>query len=233
MLRQRQSNLITQLKPKSFFKPKVILFQNDVLTELTKFSSSSVEVSNCFNQVSQFWKLIDWPDCLGSQIFFNELIECLSKAIIRYANLVKENNQLIITALTAASNTSLNSAANAESHQAAKAPKLDAYQKIVITTNNIEKVRESLKAFVNETDYQKLHTMDKGEKGKTLEVNRLLFETCINNTSDYLVQVIEQTMEIIVNTKIMTDIESHMFYLFESPESAPAQEVNFLMFNLI
>ena len=84
--------------------------KNDVLTELTKFSSSSVEVSNCFNQVLQLWKLINWPYSLSSEILFNEVIESLSKAIIRYANLVKENNQLIINPLSSSQVLATNSA---------------------------------------------------------------------------------------------------------------------------
>ena len=100
---------------------------------------------------------------------------------------------------------------------------LDAYQKVIITTNNIERVRESLKIFLAEIDH---HNQQKSsstaEKVKT--VDRSMFETCISNTSDYLIQVIEQTLDTIVNTKIISDIKAHMFYLFESPESTPAQE---------
>jgi hypothetical protein len=137
--------------------------KNDVLTELTKFSSSSVEVSNCFNQVLHLWKLINWPCSPSSEILFNEVIESLSKAIIRYANLVKESNQLIINPLT---NLAMNSQNNflpsstppsllSASHHGQDninslyiSKPLDSYQKIIITTNNIERVRESLKLFL-------------------------------------------------------------------------------------
>jgi len=207
--------------------------KNDVLTELTKFSSSSVEVSNCFNQVLQFWKLINWPDSFGADILFNELIESLSRAIIRYANLVKDSNQAIINS-TSSSQTSIPTSNNMDEQTNSSLytnKPLDTYQKLTITTNNIERVRESLTSFLTEVETQRQNHGTSStnvpltpDKLKLIETNRAQFETFISETNEYLIQIIEHSLNIIVNTKIIVDLQPHMFYLFESPESAPAQE---------
>jgi hypothetical protein len=203
--------------------------KHDVLTELTKFSSSSVEVSNCFNQVLNFWKLINWPDSFGADILFNELIESLSRAIIRYANLVKESNQSIINP-PAPIHTSTNMDEQMNNSLCISKP-LDNYQKLLIATNNIERVRESLKAFLTEVETQRQNQGNSNasapitsDRQKLIETNRALFENFISETNEYLIQIIEHSLNIIVNTKIIVDLQSHMFYLFESPESTPPQE---------
>jgi predicted component of type VI protein secretion system len=203
--------------------------KHDVLTELTKFSSSSVEVSNCFNQVLNFWKLINWPDSFGADILFNELIESLSRAIIRYANLVKESNQSIINP-PAPIHTSTNMDEQMNNSLCISKP-LDNYQKLLIATNNIERVRESLKAFLTEVETQRQNQGNSNasapitsDRQKLIETNRALFENFISETNEYLIQTIEHSLNIIVNTKIIVDLQSHMFYLFESPESTPPQE---------
>ncbi len=202
--------------------------KQDVLTELTKFSSSSVEVSNCFNQVIQFWKLIHWPDSFGADILFNELIESLSRAIIRYANLVKENNQSLISPPNASQTTA---AASINMEEQVNSKPLDTYQKLTIATNNIERVRESLALFLTEVETQRQNHSTSNtnvpltpDKLKLIETNRAQFEAFISDTNEYLIQIIEHSLNIIVNTKIVVDLQSHMFYLFESPESVSPQE---------
>ena len=218
--------------------------KNDVITELTKFGSSSIEVSNCFNHMLQFWKLINWPDSFGSDILLNELIESLSRAVIRYANLVKESNQLILNP-SPTSSPSLSSPEQQPVNTLSIGKPSETYQKIIITTNNIERVRESLKNFLAEIDvhnnnHQKATNTSSitPDKLKVIESNRAIFETCISETSDYLIQIIENSLEIIVNSKINNDMQAHMFYLFESPECAPVQEsisriVKYLDMNLV
>ena len=203
--------------------------KHDVLTELTKFSSSSVEVSNCFNQMLHFWKLINWPDSFGADMLFNELIESLSRAIIRYAILVKESNQSIINPPTPI-HTSTNMDEQMNNSLCISKP-LDSYQKLLIATNNIERVRESLKAFLIEVETQRQNQSNSNasapitsDRQKLIETNRALFENFISETNEYLIQIIENSLTIIVNTKIIVDLQSHMFYLFESPESTPPQE---------
>lgn len=202
--------------------------KQDVLTELTKFSSSSVEVSNCFNQVIQFWKLIHWPDSFGADILFNELIESLSRAIIRYANLVKESNHSLISPPNASQTTA---ATSINMEEQVNSKPLDTYQKLTIATNNIERVRESLALFLTEVETQRQNHSTSNtsvpltpDKLKLIETNRAQFEAFISDTNEYLIQIIENSLNIIVNTKIVVDLQSHMFYLFESPESVSPQE---------
>jgi hypothetical protein len=169
--------------------------------------------------------VINWPDHFGSLLFLNEIIEILANAIIRYAKLVKENNQQLINSLALA--TSNNGGSHSAQQQHQRSPtKLDAFQKLIISANNMERVRESLRQFLNELDYYNMHaTYEKLDKTRTLESNRLQIETLIAYASEQLVQYIEQTLEMVVVNKILIDVDSNLFYLFESPESSPASEV--------
>ena len=86
--------------------------------EFARLSSSSGEVANCFAQVNVLWKLIDWPDFRGFQLFADELIACLSAAIIRYAQLVKEN---IVSSTSAPANAAIESNVDSAAPPAASA----------------------------------------------------------------------------------------------------------------
>jgi hypothetical protein len=227
--------------------------KSDVLTELTKFSSSSVEMCYCFAQAILLWRLVDWPDFYGAKMFMNEIVECLSRACVRYATQVKENNANFIGSLpqqnghgssNSASNTSIHNV-NSQGRLAAvgassnsnlggicrngKNGLMDPYQKLVITTNNLEKVREVFKSFLNDIGFYKFMEAQDRSKVSGIEANTHYLETLVANTCDYLVQINEMTLETIINNKINMDLEPHMFYLFESPESSPAHEVNYLL----
>ncbi|CAF0819214.1 unnamed protein product [Brachionus calyciflorus] len=196
--------------------------KNDVLTELTKVSSSSIEISNLFNQTTRLWKLINWPEFIGSQMFFSEIIDCFSKGITRYATLIQENNNKNL------SNQNLQSGFNL-SNQNLKYQKfgseLDIYQRLVITSNNLEKVRESFKQFLIDLDFEKCQPLaEKCDNVQLYDLNKAQLETLINNTCEYCVQIIEICLDIIVTNKILKELDQHMFYLFESPESTTAKE---------
>lgn len=194
------------------------------MTELTKVSSSSIEISNILSQITRIWKLIHWPDFVGSQMFFNEIIDCLSKAVTRYIIQTKDSNSKNL-------NNSQNSLVSNQNVSQNKpylkyGSELDAYQRLIITTNNLEKVRESLKLFFTELELEKYQSIaEKQGKLQLYDVNKARLESLINNTSEFSIQVIEQCLETIVVNKILKELDSHMFYLFESPESASAKEV--------
>lgn len=170
---------------------------------MTKYSSSSVEVCTCFTQVIQCWKLISWPDHLGYQATLQELIENLSRFIIKYATMVKElDNQIINSPQTSAtaSRDYLNTGA---ATMQSRPSKLDIFQKILITTNNIERVRESFKNVLNDLDYYRIHmNLEKLDRSRTLETNRITLETCIQKTSDLIQTIIEQILELIVTNRV-------------------------------
>lgn len=199
--------------------------KNDVLTELTKVSSSSIEISNLLSQINRIWKLIHWPDFIGSQMFFIEIIECLSKAIIKYAIQIKDSNTK-----TQTSQTNINTQAFLENTYQKCGSELDPFQRLIITANNLEKVRDSFKTFYHDLEYDKYQCKaEKQDKIQLYEINKAHFEIVISNTCESLVQVIEQSLELIVTQKILKELDQHMFYLFESPESAPAKEVLFIL----
>jgi hypothetical protein len=103
---------------------------------------------------------------------------------------------------------------------------LDTFQKLIINTNNIEKVRESLNSFLNELEFNNYQSVaEKLDKLKLFEANKSHFEGSISMANDYLILIIEYIMEIIITNKVIGELEPHMFYLFESPESCSAQEV--------
>lgn len=256
--------------------------KTDVLTELTKYGSSSVEMCNCFTQVIAIWRLIDWPDFIGVQMFLVETIDCLVKAAHKYASQIKDNSQNFIAALSSnmtMSSSSANFQSGAGGNGLAGTPtsnsnpmssnsgllnatstasssnrslntngaagsggmlggsrqtlsgvptcSLEACQKLMIATNNLERVRESLKAYVAELELDRyVSQAEKAEKTKLLEANRASFELQVNQASDYLIAIVEYILEAIITNKIIPELDPHMFYLFESPESAKVQEVS-------
>jgi hypothetical protein len=212
--------------------------KSDVLTELTKFSSSSVEMCYCFSQAVLLWRLVDWPDYYGGKMFINELVECLSRACIRYATQIKENNTALLqheqqqqmnnnsSPTSSMNNIHYQQPGRSSSSKQQQHGLLDTYQKLVITTNNLERVREIFKTFLTDIGYFKLvESVDRTKVTSGVDANTHYLETLISNTCDYIVQINEMTLDTIINNKIEADLEPHMFYLLESPESSPAHEV--------
>ena len=192
------------------------------MTELTKVSSSSIEISNILSQITRIWKLIHWPDFIGSQMFFTEIGDCLSKAITRYTIQASSSKNL------QNSQTSLGSSQSVSQNKPYLkcGSELDFYQRLIITTNNLEKVRESLKTFFSELELEKYQSMaEKQDKLQLYDLNKARLESLINNCCEFNIQIIEQCLEIIVTNKIIKELDPHMFYLFESPESTSAKEV--------
>ena len=102
---------------------------------------------------------------------------------------------------------------------------MDPYQKLIITTNNLERVREVLKTFLNELDYYKYaENADKSTKNGDVS-NCTYLETLIENCCEYILQINGITLDSVITNKIDSELDPHMFYLFESPESSSAQEV--------
>ncbi|CAF1349391.1 unnamed protein product [Adineta steineri] len=55
-----------------------------------KFTSSSLDISNCFIQITQFWRRLAWPDILSSIIFLIKITEDIANATRLYATLIEE-----------------------------------------------------------------------------------------------------------------------------------------------
>lgn len=137
-------------------------------------------------------------------MFFNEIIESLSIATIKYGTIIRENNCLIINSTNVNNSTNNINQLNNRNTSFNNTQQLDIYQKFIITTNNLERVRESLKSFLTELEYHKLKTSaEKLDKIKIYEANHISIEYFINNANDYLIQIIDQTMEIIIKNKVL------------------------------
>lgn len=64
--------------------------KTDLPNSPTKFTSSSIEISQCFTQITQFWRRLAWPDTAGSIVFLIQLIDDVANATRRYASLSEE-----------------------------------------------------------------------------------------------------------------------------------------------
>lgn len=106
-------------------------------------------------------------------------------------------------AAVSSSNRSLNNNGSRQTLTGAATSTLDACQKLMIATNNLERVRESLKAYLSELDLDRyMNIAEKIEKTKLLEANRVCFEAQINQASDYMVVVIEYILDSIIVNKV-------------------------------
>lgn len=101
-------------------------------------------------------------------------------------------------------NSSSNSNSNNNNNCPAFEPGSDTLQKLIINTNNIEKVRESLKIVLNELDFNNYQSIaEKMDKLKLFETNKAQLETSISNASEYMVFIVEYIIENIITTKVL------------------------------
>ncbi|MBN3280500.1 BAIP3 protein, partial [Polyodon spathula] len=56
---------------------------------LSKHSSSAVDVTTCFNQVTEFWVQLAWPDSAGAFVFVTRLTADVCSAAVCYSELIK------------------------------------------------------------------------------------------------------------------------------------------------
>ena len=64
--------------------------KTDLPNSPMKFTSSSIEICQCFTQITQFWRRLAWPDTAGSIVFLIQLIDDVANATRRYASLSEE-----------------------------------------------------------------------------------------------------------------------------------------------
>ncbi len=167
-------------------------------SEIAKFSSSSVEVTNCITQVCKFWHLVNWPYYLGAQYMLLNLIENLTRSIVNYANLIKTQCQkqanLLATDLTLK-----------------EEKKMSILQKFITNCNNIEKVRETLKTFQTEIEHRPDLTRRRSSVSSSIKSDTqsplttsssMSIEPKITETNAYLIHVIEQILCFIFDYKV-------------------------------
>ena len=128
-----------------------------------------------------------------------------------YATLVKETNLQMVSQsqqIIATSNSNINNSSS-NLNRSAKSSKLDTFQKLIISTNNLERVGESLKLLQNEIEthsnssaFNKTNSVDKQEKSKFIQNQKAQNELYIHGANEYLTQVAEQSIELIVENKV-------------------------------
>ena len=157
------------------------------------------EICSIFNRITTFWTITNWPNQIDNKIFFKEIIEYVLSSILHYSSLVQEQNHNLLMLLKSKDTQ----------------PTINLFLQLMLTANDIHRIRDAMKKFVNDM-------LEVANTNKTNpELNEEVILTIANNV---LLQTVSKTLEIIVDYKITCEFESFFFYLFESPESATAQE---------
>jgi hypothetical protein len=141
-------------------------------------------------------------------MFYHEMVEFITKAVVRYAKIVRDRQVTLISSAVNHDEKELqfkSSYIDIESKK--KSKELEIYQKVIIEINNVERVRESLHNFLNEIqiiyfieETKKIHTEEEIHQG--LEMHRVNLEELVNQTSELMVSIIELTLESVLNIKV-------------------------------
>ncbi|UJR07768.1 hypothetical protein I4U23_012051 [Adineta vaga] len=183
-----------------------------------KFTSSALDISTCFQQMTQFWKRLAWPDIISSILFLIKITEDMASATRLYATLSEEK---------------LNAKKFYDTND------LTFYtQELSFTVNNIERVRESFKASPIELSYDKL--LVAAEKFQTIAVvdeYRKRIETTVASCSQDIIDRIYQILSKVI-TNMEMELKQYLFHIVEAPDASDVQEtvqplLNFLNNQLI
>ena len=182
--------------------------------ELIASHAASIEICNLLHKVADFWQLVNLPVELGLEVYAGELIDNTVKAVNLYASLIQQLNQDLSDASSPIKDL-------AKLTLSTKPQEPNRFQQCVLTANYIESVREALILFVK-------HINNESQE----YVTRSLQEDRFNAFTTYLIDSIERILDLIVEHKVSADLETQLFYLFESPETVSAEEVNFGCLNV-
>ncbi|CAF0764647.1 unnamed protein product [Didymodactylos carnosus] len=182
----------------------VELDKPESITQFTKFTSSSLDVSNCCSQIAQFWRRLAWPDIVGSIPYLIKITEDMGQATVLYANLVEGKLQ-------------------ARGYYEAVSIFLYT-QDLSVTINNIERVRESFKTLPIELSYDKLLVAaEKYHNINVVEENRRKIETIVATCSQEIAEKIYKILHKVVQI-MENELKQHVFHMIEAPEAVQAQE---------
>jgi hypothetical protein len=143
-------------------------------------------------------------------MFYHEMVECITKSVIRYATIVRDKHVALISSAINQQNNEKEeqiapSATRREPIRTSK--EMDAYQKVIIAVNNVERVRESLKNFLNELELntfiktaKEIHSEE--EIRKCLEMHHDNLRDLVNQTDEFLVSMIDLSLELVLNNKV-------------------------------
>ncbi|CAF2680653.1 unnamed protein product [Rotaria sp. Silwood2] len=173
-------------------------------TTNNKFTSSSLDISNCFTQMTQFWRRLAWPDVLGSIVYLIKITEDTANATRLYATLMEEK---------------LNAKKFYDTND------LTIYtQELSLTVNNIERIRESFKALPIELSYDKLLVAaEKFHPIAVVDEYRKKIETtvaiCSQDITDRIYRILSKVI-----TNMEMELKQYLFHIIEAPEASAAQD---------
>ncbi|CAF3367333.1 unnamed protein product [Rotaria socialis] len=173
-------------------------------TSNVKFTASSLDVSNCFSQIAQFWRRLAWPDMISSITYLIKITEDMANAARLYATLVeaKLNTRKICEANDVACFT----------------------QEVSLAVNDIERIRESFKTLPIELSYDKL--LVAAEKFHPIAVvgeYRKKIETTVACCSQEIIERIYQILSKLA-TMMEVELKQYTFHIIEAPELVLLQD---------
>jgi hypothetical protein len=223
------------------------------MSEMTKITSSSADLCGFLNQISNFWKCIDWPDDYSFNVMLNESVENITKAAIFYAYTVKErainssisyqsdsnneqqNNSRSESSYDNYQNNNLTTTLTSSS-LSTSTTQFELFHKFIIQMNSVEKVREHIVNFLNDLNLSQIGISNSAlnrRDSKQKQNNEIEYyfnllndqmTLNINSSSLYLIFICGQLNQLIFDCKISQELQPHMFHLFESPENVSLKE---------
>ncbi|KAG7492011.1 hypothetical protein MATL_G00010080 [Megalops atlanticus] len=164
---------------------------------LSKHSTSAVDVTTCFAQVQEFWVQLAWPDSAGAFIFVTRLTDDVCSAAVFYSELIKKK---------------------IEKSQLGQDSK-NLTSQLCIALNNIEHVRVFLGNLPQDLDWRTLEqTMEEscGLEGKE-QVNKALNTQLYNIDMD--LQREAKRMIMYFTDKMVLDLKKYIQHISLSPDS--------------
>ncbi|CAF4237191.1 unnamed protein product, partial [Rotaria sp. Silwood2] len=169
-----------------------------------KFTPSSLDVSSCFSQISQFWRRLAWPDIITSISYLIKITEDTANATRLYASLVE--GKLNARKLYETSDISYYA------------------QELSLVVNDIERIRESFKTLPIELSYDKLLVAaEKFHSISVVDEYRKKIETTVATCRQEIIDKIYQILNRVV-TKMEIELKQHIFHIIETPEHVSLQD---------
>ncbi|CAF1308521.1 unnamed protein product [Adineta steineri] len=178
-----------------------------------KFTNSSLDVSNCFSQISQFWRRLAWPDIISSITYLIKITEDMANATRLYATLVEGK---------------LNARKFYETND------LSYYtHELSLTVNDIERIRESFKTLPIELSYDKLLVAaEKFHPIAVVDEYRKKIETTVAMCSQEITDRIYQILSKVV-TNVEMELKQNLFHIIEAPELISFQDATQPLFTFL
>ncbi|XP_069510843.1 protein unc-13 homolog D isoform X2 [Ambystoma mexicanum] len=152
---------------------------------LRKHSSSTVDLSTCYTQITKTWQQLDWPDPEESFMIVVKFTEDMCRIAITYCTLIKKRAEEI----------------------AVQGGQGDAANKLCVVVNNIEQLRLVVLAFPTQLDWKRL------EQRLSTVIGREQFQNTLHNQLESAVACLGHEIRDVVQAlahKLDDDITKHI-----------------------